>query len=90
MMHYYPGIAQLNNPYTALIRWTCKEMNARGHIIIPNGATTFFKPSLYQQDLCKTTMLCVKNLIYFHLITQYHNHTNVMTKYMEDYLSSFQ
>ena len=89
MMPPYPGSAQFNKPYSQVTQWSDKEMKPLGHVIVPVFAATLLNPSASQRIPFIETMLCVKNVVYFHLIGQYQYHTEDTIEYMANYMVEF-
>jgi hypothetical protein len=89
MMPPYPGSAQFNKPYSQVTQWSGKEMKALGCVIVSVFAATLLNPSASQRIPFTEALLCVKNLVYFHLIAQYQYHTEATIEYMENYLEEF-
>jgi hypothetical protein len=58
-------------------------MNALGQIIVPILMTILTDPTAAEIEQFKSTMLYVKNLIYFHLMTQYYNYIHATIKHMK-------
>jgi hypothetical protein len=86
-MPHYSTFAGFNKPYTAMNQWSGKEMKALGRVIVSIVATMILDPFWVQQGPFNSAMLCIRNQIYFQLMSEYQNHTNGTIKYMEDYLS---
>jgi len=61
-------------------------MKALGCVIVPVFAVTLLNPSASQRIPFTEALLCVKNLVYFHLMAQYQYHTEATIEYMENYL----
>ena len=89
MMPPYPGFARFNKPYSQVTQWSGKEMKALGRVIVPVFAATLLNPSASQRIPFTEALLCVKNLVYFHLMAQYRYHTEATIEYMENYLEEF-
>jgi thiaminase len=89
MMPPYPGFAQFNKPYSQVMQWSGKEMKALGRVIVPAFAATLLNPLASQRIPFTEALLCIKNLVYFHLMAQYQYHTEATTEYMENYLEEF-
>ena len=89
MMPPYPGFARFNKPSGQVMEWSGKEMKALGREIVPVFAATHLNPSASQRIPFTEALLCVKNLVYFHLMAQYRYHTEATIEYMENYLEEF-
>jgi len=89
MMPPHPGIARFNKPYSQVTQWSGKEMNTLGRVIVPVFAATLLNTSASQRIPFTEALLCVKNLVYFHLMAQYQYHTEATIEYMENYLEEF-
>jgi hypothetical protein len=89
MMPPYLGFTRFNKPYSQVMQWSVKEMKGLGCVIVPVFATTLLNTLASQTIPFTAALLCVKNLVYFHLIAQYRYHTEAMIEYMENYLEQF-
>jgi len=89
MMPPYPGFARINKPYSPVTQWTGKEMNALWRVVVPVLAVTLLNPSASERIPFTEAVLCVNNLVYFHLTAQYRYHTEATIEYMENYLEEF-
>jgi len=89
MMPPYPGFARFTKPYSQVTQWSGKEMKALGHVIVPVFAATLSNPLVNQRIPFTEVLLCVKNVVYFHLMAQYRYHTEAKIEYMEYYLEEF-
>jgi len=85
----YPGFARLNTPYSQVTHWSGKEMKALMRVMFPVFAATLLNPSTCQRIPFTEAQLCVKNVVYFHIMAQYRYHTEATTEYMENYLLEF-
>jgi hypothetical protein len=88
-MSPYPGFTPFTKPYTAITQWQGKEMRMLGRTLLPLFVSSLLEPSSEQRQPFRDAILCVKSLIYFHLMTKYHNHTDATIGYMEGYLANF-
>ena len=88
-MSPYPGFTPFTKPYTAVTQWQGKEMRMLGRMLLPLFVLSLLEPSSEQRQPFRDTILCVKSLIYFHLITKYHNHTDANIGYLESYLHDY-
>jgi len=61
-------------------------MKALRGVIVSVFAATLLNLSASQRIPFTEALLCVKNLVYFHLMTQYQYHTEATMEYMEKYL----
>jgi hypothetical protein len=61
-------------------------MKALGRVIVPVFVATVLNPSASQRIPFTEALLCVKNLVYFHLVAQYRYHTEATIEYVENYL----
>ena len=84
MMPPYPGVTRFNKPYSQVTQCSGKEMKALGRVIVPVLTATHLKPSASQRIHFKEALLCVKNLVYFHLMAQYWYHTEATIEYKEN------
>jgi hypothetical protein len=89
IMPPYPGFVTFNKPYTAVTQWQGKEIKMLGRTLLPIFAATLSNPTAEQIAPFKEATLCVKSLIFFHLMTKYHSHTEGTIDYMEGYLADF-
>jgi len=89
MMPPYPGFARFNKPYRQATQWSGKEMKALGHVIVPVFMATLLNPLASQTISFTDALLCIQNLVCFHLMAQYRYHTEATIKYMENYLEEF-
>jgi hypothetical protein len=62
-------------------------MKALGDVIIPVLAATLLNTVASQRIPFTEALLCINNLVYFHLMAQYWYHTEATIKYMENYLA---
>jgi hypothetical protein len=89
MMAPYSGFARLNMPYSQLMEWSGTEMQTHRGVIVQVFAATYWNPSASQRISFTEVLLCIKNLVHFHLMAQYWYHTEATIKYMENYLEEF-
>jgi len=89
MMPPYPGFPRFNKPYSQVMQSSGKEMKALGHVIVPVFAVTLLNPSASRSIPFTEALLCVKNLVYSHFISQYRYHTEATIEYMENYPEKF-
>ena len=61
-------------------------MKALGGVIVSVLAVTLLNPLVSQRIPFTEALLCVKNLVHFHLIAQYRYHTEATIQYMENSL----
>jgi len=86
MMPPYPAVAQFINPYSQITLWSRKEIQALRCVIVPVFVATLLNPSANQRIPFTEVLLCMKNLVNFHLSAQYQYHTEATIEYMENYL----
>jgi len=89
IMPPYLGFARLNKPYSQVTQWSGKEIKALGCVIVRVSMATLLNPSASQRIPLTEALLCGKNLVYFHIMEQYRNHTEATIEYMENYLEEF-
>jgi hypothetical protein len=89
MMPPYPRFARLNKLYSHVTEWSGKEMKALVRVIVPVLAATLLNTSASQRIPFTAAMLCVKSLVYFHLMAQFRYHTEATIEYMENFLEEF-
>jgi len=89
MIPPYPGLAQFNKPYSQVMEWSGKEINELGCVMFPVIAATLLNPSVCERILFTGALLCVKNLVHFHLMAQYRYHTEATIECMENHLEEF-
>jgi len=85
----YPGFTRFNKPYSQVTQWSGKEMKALGRVIVPVFAATHLKPLASQRIPFTEALLCIKNLVYFHLMAQYRYHTEATIEYLENLPEEF-
>jgi hypothetical protein len=71
------------------MQWSGKEMQALRSVVVPGFAATLSNPSASERIPFTEALLCVKNLVYFYLMAQYHYHTEATIEYMENYQEEF-
>jgi hypothetical protein len=86
MMPPDPGFARFNQPYSQVTQWSGKEMKALGGGIDPVFVATLLNPLASQRIPFTEALLCVKNLVYFHLTAQYRYHPEDTIEYIQNYL----
>jgi len=89
MMAPYPGFTRFIKPYSQVTHWSGKKMKALRHVIVPVFAVTLLNPLASQRIPFTEGLLCVKNLVYFHLMALYQYHTEARIEYMQNYLKEF-
>jgi len=89
MMPPNPGFARFNKPYIQVTQWSVKEMNVLRRVIVPASVATLSNCLVSRKIPFTEALLCVKNIVYFHLLAQYQYHTEAMIRYMENYLEEF-
>jgi len=67
MMSPYPGFARFTKPCSQVTQCSSNEMKALGPVIVPDFAATLFNPLASQRIPFTEALLCIKNLVYFHL-----------------------
>ena len=60
-----------------------------GRTILPILGASLFEPSTEQHGPFKEAILCVKGLIFFHLMVKYRSHTDQTIGYRERYFEDF-
>jgi hypothetical protein len=88
-MSPYLGFTPFTKPYNAVTQWQGKEMRLLGGMLLPLFVSILLEPSFEQRQPYRDAILYVQSLIYFHLITKYHIHTDATIGYMQDYLVNF-
>lgn len=89
LMPPYPGFSPFRKPYTAIVQWQGKEFKMLGRTLLPILGATLHNPTADQRGPFREAILCVKGLIFFHLMAKYHSHTDRTIGYMERYLEDF-
>jgi hypothetical protein len=89
IMPLCPDFASFNKPYSQVTQWSGKEMKAFGHMIFAGFLANLLNASASQRFPFTEALLCIKKLVYFHLIAQYRYHTEATIAYMENYLEEF-
>ena len=64
-------------------------MNVVGRVRVPVFTATLLNLSVSQRIPFTDALLCIKNLVYFHLMAQCQYHTEAMMEYMENYQEEF-
>jgi len=64
-------------------------MKALGRVIVPVFVATHSNSLATQRFPFTEALLCVKNLVYFHIKAQFQYHTEATIEYMENYLEEF-
>ena len=82
----YPAFARFNKPYSLVMQWSGKDMNALGCVIVPVFVATLLNSLVSPRIPFTDTLLHAKNLVYFHHMTQYWCPTEATIEYMENYL----
>ena len=60
-----------------------------GRTILPILGVSLLEPSAEQRGPFKEAILCVKGLIFFHLMLKYHSYTDETIGYKERYIKDF-
>jgi hypothetical protein len=89
MIPPYPGVARFSKPYCQVMQWCVKEMRALGGVIVPVFMATLLNPLPSRSITFTEGLLCVTNLVYFHLLPEYQYHTEATIEYIENYLEEF-
>jgi len=89
MMLQYPGFAQFNKPYGQVTHWRGNETKELRCMIVPVFVATLLHPLASQRIPFTEALLCIKNLVKFHLMRKYQYQTEATIKYMENYLEEF-
>jgi hypothetical protein len=76
MMPPYHDFAPFNKPYCQVTERCGKEMKALGRVIVSVFAVTLLNPSVNKSIPFTEAVLCVKILVYIHLMAQYRYHAN--------------
>jgi hypothetical protein len=71
-------------------QWHRQVMKALGRVIVPVFIATLLHPLVSQRIPFTVALLYIKNLVYFHLMTQYWYHIEATIQYMDNYLKDFQ
>lgn len=85
----YHGFTPLNKLYSKVTQWSGKKMKGLGCVIVSVLVATVLTPLASQRLHFTETLLYVKNIIYFHPMTQYWYHTAATIEYMKNYLKEF-
>jgi hypothetical protein len=78
----YPGFTPFTKPYTEGKQWQGKEMRMLSQMLLPLCVLSLLEPSSKQWQPFRNAILYIKSLIYFHLMTKYHNHTDATIEYI--------
>jgi len=85
MMPPYRGFAWFNMPSSQVTQCSGKKMKALRRVIVPVFVATLLIPLASQQTPFTDALLCVKILVYFHLMPQYRYHTEATIEYKKNY-----
>jgi len=85
----YPAFTRFNKPYSQVMQWSVNKMKWLGRVVVPVFVATLSTPSMSQRFPFTDALLCIKNLVFFHLMAQYQCHTEATIKYMEKCLEEF-
>jgi hypothetical protein len=86
IMPPYPVIARFNKPYSQETQSRGNMMKALWCVVVPVFAAPLLNPLASQIIRFSEALLCVKNVVYFHLMAQYNYYTEATIEYMENYL----
>jgi len=89
MIPPYTGFARCNKPYSKVTPSSGNEMNSLWYVSVPVLAATLINPSAGQRIPLTEALLCVMDLVYYHLMAQYWYHTEATIEYLENYLEEF-
>jgi hypothetical protein len=84
-----PGITISKKAYREVKQWQGKEMRNLGRFLLAALTVVLSKPTASQKIVFKQALDCIQSLIDFHLMAQYHSHTEQTINYMDSYLKSF-
>ena len=85
----YPGFTPPRKAFREVSQWQGKEMRMFGRIVLAALAVALWRPSPSQRLVFNSALKCTRNLIDFHLMSQYHSHTAETIAYMDQYLAGF-
>lgn len=88
-MPSYPGFARFNPLCSQVTQCSAKEMKALRRVIIPVYAATLSNRCARHRIPCTEALLCVQNIVYFHLMAHCQYHTEATIWYMEKQLEEF-
>ena len=85
----YPGFFVPKKAYREVTQWQGKKMQNLGRCLLGVLAMALWQPDSTQVISFKRALACVRALIDFNMMAQYHSHTNETMAYMKDYLGRF-
>lgn len=78
MIPSYPGFARFTKPYSQVTQCSRKKRKALWRIIIPVFPATQFNRFASQWIHFTEALLCIENLLFFHLMAQYRYHSEAI------------
>jgi hypothetical protein len=85
----YPGYSAPNKEYSRVSQWTGKEMRNLVKVILPCFAASLRRPSAVERPIFTQSLICVRSIVDFTLMSQYKSHTDETIQYLEQYLKAF-
>jgi len=80
MMPSYPGFARFNKPHGQVTQKSGTEMKPPRRVIVSVPVAILFNPPASERISFTDVLLCIKNLVYFHLLAQYWYYMEAMIK----------
>jgi hypothetical protein len=75
--------------YREVVQWQGKEMRNLARILLTTLVAALVNPTPRQTPEFDKAIRCVRALVQFHQMTEYHSHTDATVEYLEHYLSEF-
>ncbi|KAI9876378.1 MAG: hypothetical protein M1823_007292, partial [Watsoniomyces obsoletus] len=85
----YPGFTRSPKAYRQVSQRQGKEMRNLGRVILAAVAASLGPPNAAQRRRFAMALRCVRALVDFHLMAQYHSHTQETLEYLERYVADF-
>jgi len=85
----HPCFAQFNKLYSQGTKWSGTGMTALVRMIVWVVMATLFNSSASERNPFTEALLCIDNLIYFHIMAQYWYYHQDAIQYMAKYLEEF-
>ena len=85
----YPAYSAPNKEYSRVSQWTGKEMRNLVKVILPCFAASLRRPSAVERPIFTQSLICVRSIVDFTLMSQYKSHTDETIQYLEQYLKAF-
>ncbi|KAF3936016.1 hypothetical protein ABW19_dt0202204 [Dactylella cylindrospora] len=85
----YPGFYGFRKPFTQITQWQGKELRMAGRILLGVSVVALSHPTHAERPLFNQALQCIRGYLEFHLLAQYHSHTESTLRYLQYFWKQF-